>query len=84
MCLLLATDHADEVERVYTTPSHRGRGLARAVVAHAAREAGDQLTFLFTDAHGAAQHLYARLGFRRQWVVYRFSTENEAGTRRTG
>ena len=73
MCLLLATPHADEVERVYTTPSHRGRGLAYAVVARAAREAGDQLTFLFTDAHGAAQHLYARLGFKRAWVVYRFS-----------
>jgi GNAT superfamily N-acetyltransferase len=72
MCLLLATPHADEVERVYTTPSHRGRGLAYAVVARAAHEAGDQLTFLFTDAHGAAQHLYARLGFRRAWVVYRF------------
>jgi GNAT superfamily N-acetyltransferase len=72
MCLLLATAHADEVERVYTTPGHRGRGLAYAVVARAIREAGDQLTFLFTDAHGAAQHLYARLGFRRAWVVYRF------------
>ena len=81
MCLLLATDHADEVERVYTSPAHRGRGLAHAVVAHAAREAGEQLTFLFTDAHGAAQHLYARLGFRRQWVVYRFATTSitEAG-----
>jgi GNAT superfamily N-acetyltransferase len=72
MCLLLATPHADEVERVYTTPSHRGRGLAYAVVGRALREAGDQLTFLFTDAHGAAQHLYARLGFKRAWVVYRF------------
>ncbi len=72
MCLLLATPHADEVERVYTTPSRRGRGLAYAVVARAAAEAGDQLTFLFTDAHGAAQHLYARLGFHRAWVVYRF------------
>jgi GNAT superfamily N-acetyltransferase len=72
MCLLLATPHADEVERVYTTPSHRGRGLAYAVVARAIHEAGEQLTFLFTDAHGAAQHLYARLGFRRAWVVYRF------------
>jgi GNAT superfamily N-acetyltransferase len=79
MCMLLATPHADEVERVYTTPSHRGRGLAHAVVARAAREAGDRLTFLFTDAHGAAQHLYARLGFRRAWVVYRFT-----GARRTG
>jgi GNAT superfamily N-acetyltransferase len=73
MGLLLATPHADEVERVYTTPSRRGRGLAYAVVARAAQEAGDQLTFLFTDAHGAAQHLYARLGFHRAWVVYRFS-----------
>ena len=72
MCLLLATEHADEVERVYTTPSHRGRGLAYAVVARAAQEAAGHLTFLFTDAHGAAQHLYARLGFRRAWVVYRF------------
>ena len=73
MCLLLATDHADEVERVHTSPSHRGQGLAYAVVARAAQEAGDRLTFLFTDAHGAAQHLYARLGFRRGWVVYRVS-----------
>ena len=72
MCLLLATPHADEVERVYTAPSHRGRGLAYAVVARALHEAGDKLTFLFTDAHGAAQHLYARLGFRRAWTVYRF------------
>jgi GNAT superfamily N-acetyltransferase len=73
MCMLLATPHADEVERVYTTPSRRGRGLAYAVVARATREAGAQLTFLFTDAHGAAQHLYARLGFHHAWVVYRFS-----------
>jgi GNAT superfamily N-acetyltransferase len=80
MCLLLATPHADEVERVYTTPSHRGSGLAYAVVARAAREAGDRLTFLFTDAHGAAQHLYARLGFRRAWVVYRFNRPPEKST----
>ena len=79
MCLLLSTPHADEVERVYTTPSHRGRGLAYAVVARAAAEAGDHLTFLFTDAHGAAQHLYARLGFRRAWVVYRFLGAGPAG-----
>jgi len=82
MCLLLATPHADEVERVYTTPSRRGRGLAYAVVARAVREAREQLTFLFTDAHGAAQHLYARLGFRRAWVVYRFmrSSRGAVGT----
>jgi GNAT superfamily N-acetyltransferase len=81
MCLLLATPHADEVERVYTSPAHRGRGLAYAVVARAVHEAGDQLTFLFTDAHGAAQHLYARLGFRRAWVVYRFLAASQASRR---
>jgi GNAT superfamily N-acetyltransferase len=79
MCLLLATPHADEVERVYTTPSHRGRGLAYSVVARAAQEAGEHLTFLFTDAHGGAQHLYARLGFRRAWVVYRFLGDSRSG-----
>jgi GNAT superfamily N-acetyltransferase len=82
MCMLLATPHADEVERVYTTPSHRGRGLAYAVVARAAREASGRLTFLFTDAHGAAQHLYARLGFRRAWVVYRFLGPRRPADRR--
>jgi GNAT superfamily N-acetyltransferase len=80
MCLLLATPHADEVERVYTAPSRRGRGLAYAVVAQASRAAEGPLTFLFTDAHGAAQHLYARLGFRRAWVVYRFSRPPEKST----
>jgi len=79
MCLLLATPHADEVERVYTTPGRRGTGLAQAVVARAVREAAGGLTFLFTDAHGAAQHLYARLGFRRAWVVYRFFGARRAG-----
>jgi GNAT superfamily N-acetyltransferase len=72
MCLLLATPHADEIELVYTTPDARGRGWAFAVVGRAAREAGDRLTFLFTDADGAAQRLYGRLGFRAAGVVHRF------------
>jgi GNAT superfamily N-acetyltransferase len=71
---------AGEVERVYTAPSHRGRGLAYAVVARAAHEAGEHLTFLFTDAHGGTQHLYARLGFRRAWVVYRFLRAEAPGS----
>jgi ribosomal protein S18 acetylase RimI-like enzyme len=81
MCLLLATPEADEIERVYTSPAYRGRGLAYSVVARAAAEAGGRLTFLFTDAHGAAQHLYARLGFRRAWVVYRFLAARQASRR---
>ena len=81
MCLLLATPEADEIERVYTSPAYRGRGLAYSVVARAAAEAEGRLTFLFTDAHGAAQHLYARLGFRRAWVVYRFLAARQASRR---
>ena len=73
MCILLSTPHADEIESVYTTPLARGRGRAFAVVARAAREAGEHLTFLFTDADGAAQRLYGRLGFRAAGVVHRFS-----------
>jgi GNAT superfamily N-acetyltransferase len=76
MCLLLSTPHADEIESVYTTPAARGRGRAFAVVARAAREAGEHLTFLFTDADGAAQRLYGRLGFRAAGVVHRFSGEH--------
>jgi GNAT superfamily N-acetyltransferase len=73
MCLLLATPHADEIELVYTTPAARGRGRAFAVVGRAVREAGGRLTFLFTDADGAAQRIYGRLGFRAVGVVHRFS-----------
>jgi ribosomal protein S18 acetylase RimI-like enzyme len=72
MCLLMSTPHASEVELVYTTPSERRRGLAAAVVARAAAEAADGCTFLFTDAEGAAQHLYRRLGFGRAGLVHRF------------
>jgi ribosomal protein S18 acetylase RimI-like enzyme len=72
MCLLMATPHASEVELVYTTPAQRRRGLAFAVVARAASEAGGGCTFLFTDARGPAQHLYRRLGFRRAGLVHRF------------
>lgn len=72
MCLLMVTPHATEVELVYTTPAQRRRGLAYATVARAAAEADDGCTFLFTDAEGPAQHLYARLGFHRAGLVHRF------------
>jgi GNAT superfamily N-acetyltransferase len=72
MCLLMATAHATEVELVYTTPAQRRRGLAYATVARAAAEAEEGCTFLFTDAEGPAQHLYARLGFHRAGLVHRF------------
>jgi GNAT superfamily N-acetyltransferase len=39
-CVLYAADGVAQVENVYTAPSHRGRGLARALVVAAARAAG--------------------------------------------
>ena len=70
--LLMVTPHATEVELVYTTPAQRRRGLAYATVARAATEADDACTFLFTDADGPAQRLYARLGFHPAGLVHRF------------
>jgi ribosomal protein S18 acetylase RimI-like enzyme len=46
--------------------AYRGRGLARALVVHAAagsRAAGNDLTFLVADADDWPQRLYERLGF---------------------
>jgi len=55
-----------QVEDVATVPTHRGRGLARAVVLHAvaeARRAGAELVFLVADEADWPKELYRRLGF---------------------
>jgi GNAT superfamily N-acetyltransferase len=66
---------AMQVENVYTVPDRRRRGLAGALVAHAAREARDagaEVVFLRTDASGAARRLYRRLGFVEAGLLPRF------------
>ncbi|GAA1647311.1 GNAT family N-acetyltransferase [Catellatospora bangladeshensis] len=55
-----------QVEDVYTDPGHRGRGLARALLAEGVRraaEAGCPTTFLVADAQDWPVRFYERLGF---------------------
>jgi len=66
-CELYGLGSIAQVEDVNTLEEFRGRGLARAVVSAAVRDAradGADLIFLYADADDWPQHLYARLGFR--------------------
>ena len=64
------------IEDVFTLPSHRGRGIASAMIAAFAerlRDQGCSTVFLGALAGERARHLYAKLGFRpvmltRTWV----------------
>jgi GNAT superfamily N-acetyltransferase len=74
-CQLYGAGAVTQVENVFTDPAHRLRGLAGALVAHAAREAraaGAEVVFLRTDASGLPQRLYRRLGFVDAGLLPRF------------
>ncbi|HEX2044196.1 MAG TPA: GNAT family N-acetyltransferase [Gaiellaceae bacterium] len=66
-----------QVEDVVTSPEHRGRGYASAVVLTAVAEAtrtGHDLVFLVADDADWPKELYARLGFAplgRKWTFLR-------------
>jgi GNAT superfamily N-acetyltransferase len=61
------TDAACEMKRVYVVPTHRGKGIGRAVTAALiaqARQAGYKTMLLDTlPTMAAAQHVYFALGF---------------------
>ncbi len=68
--------HADgigEVKRMFTVPSHQGRGIGRAVLDAVERVARDegltQLVLETGDRHPAAWRVYERAGFTRTGPV---------------
>jgi ribosomal protein S18 acetylase RimI-like enzyme len=81
-CVLYAADGVAQVENVYTAPSHRGRGLARALVVGARPAAGPgggapatagaEVVFLVTHADDTPRQLYRRLGFVDAGLLPRF------------
>ena len=71
--LLQAAEGVSEIDQVYTAPEHRGSGLASAVVRAAitaARERGDELTYILADAEDWPFRLYERLGFEMVGTRY--------------
>jgi ribosomal protein S18 acetylase RimI-like enzyme len=80
-CQLYSDRDTAQVENVYTHPGHRRRGLARALVSHAVREAhasGARLVFLLADASDWPQRLYRDVGFRDAGLLYRFKRQAAA------
>ena len=70
-CDLFADGGWGRIEMVETRPDFRRRGVASAVVAKAVADSltmGHSQTYLFTDAEGEGERVYARLGFVRQGV----------------
>jgi GNAT superfamily N-acetyltransferase len=77
-CQLYVDRDIAQVENVYTHPSHRRRGLSRAIVSHAVREAhasGARLVFLVADASDWPQRFYRDVGFRDAGLLYRFKRQ---------
>jgi ribosomal protein S18 acetylase RimI-like enzyme len=74
-CQLYSLPGVSQIENVYTAPGYRRRGLARALLAHAAREAraaGADLVFLVTAAGDWPRAFYRRAGFLDAALLYRF------------
>jgi ribosomal protein S18 acetylase RimI-like enzyme len=87
-CDLYSDGGVAQVESVVTLPEYRNRGLARAVVTAAAREAraaGADLVFLVAVEEDWPRLLYAKLGFdvagRFHWFLQRPEARLEAAIR---
>jgi ribosomal protein S18 acetylase RimI-like enzyme len=75
-CELYVHEGAAQIEDVNTLERFRGRGLARAVVLFAAREAtraGADLIWLIADDNDWPKELYAKLGFVRVGTFWQFT-----------
>jgi ribosomal protein S18 acetylase RimI-like enzyme len=82
---LLGGDGVGQVEDVATSASHRGRGLARAVVGAAARASvddGNDLTFVIANDGETTPELYRKTGFEPIGHKWRFVKRVEQGSMR--
>ena len=75
-CELYSLHGVGQIEAVLTLPEHRGRGLAGAVVLHAAalsHALGNRLTFLLAEENDWPKELYRKLGFETVGRVWDFT-----------
>jgi len=80
---LLGADGVGQVEDVATSPAHRCRGLARAVVSAAARAShahGNELTFVIANDGETTPELYRKTGFEPIGFKWRFVKRLESPT----
>jgi GNAT superfamily N-acetyltransferase len=83
-CELFSDGETAQVESVMTLERFRGRGLAKAVVSHAVREArgaGHSLVFLLADDEDWPKDLYRRLGFEACGHTWELIREPPRGSR---
>ena len=74
--------HRAELAKMMTRPSHRGRGVATALIAEAetiARDEGRTLIVLDTASDGGAGPLYERCGFRLAGEVPNYALKPQGG-----
>lgn len=74
--------HRGEIGKLMTGVSHRGRGVARALMAAAealARDRGKSLLVLDTAEEEGAAPLYERLGYKRAGLIPHFAFKPQGG-----
>jgi ribosomal protein S18 acetylase RimI-like enzyme len=63
---------AIEIDQLYVTPAHRGRGLGRAIVHSALAAGGRDTAWIVADDEDRPKQLYERLGFTPVWLRHDF------------
>jgi ribosomal protein S18 acetylase RimI-like enzyme len=64
---------AVEIDQLYVSPSHRGRGLGSTLVAAALAAGGTSAAWIEADDEDRPRALYERLGFTTVWIRYAFT-----------